>query len=148
MAVHAFLDLRNRIARTAQAPGHLAVQHAQIIGGDYRSPEEMAHEPIDEKSDVWPVGANIFGLLTGLFPYYEVWETEPIQELIYDGQKPYIDPRYKTRSYIEGRLVEIMEQTNHPWFVGTQFHPEYRSTVLNPHPLFVAFIKAAKTYSK
>jgi CTP synthase len=45
-------------------------------------------------------------------------------------------------------LVEIMEQTDHPWFVGTQFHPEYRSTVLNPHPLFVAFIKAAKTHSK
>jgi CTP synthase len=43
----------------------------------------------------------------------------------------------------ESGLVEIMEQTGHPWFVGTQFHPEYRSTVLNPHPLFIAFIKAA-----
>lgn len=40
-------------------------------------------------------------------------------------------------------LVEIMEQPAHPWFVGTQFHPEYRSTALNPHPLFIAFIKAA-----
>lgn len=45
-------------------------------------------------------------------------------------------------------LVEIMEQTDHPWFVGTQFHPEYRSTVLNPHPLFIAFIKAATEQSK
>jgi len=43
----------------------------------------------------------------------------------------------------ENGLVEIMEQPAHPWFVGTQFHPEYRSTALNPHPLFVAFIKAA-----
>ncbi len=43
----------------------------------------------------------------------------------------------------ENGLVEIMEQPGHPWFVGTQFHPEYRSTVLNPHPLFIAFIKAA-----
>jgi CTP synthase len=43
----------------------------------------------------------------------------------------------------ESGLVEIMEQADHPWFVGTQFHPEYRSTVLNPHPLFIAFIKAA-----
>ncbi len=43
----------------------------------------------------------------------------------------------------ESGLVEIMEQTGHPWFVGTQFHPEYRSTVLNPHPLFIAFIKAS-----
>jgi CTP synthase len=42
----------------------------------------------------------------------------------------------------ESGLVEIMEQSEHPWFVGTQFHPEYRSTALNPHPLFIAFIKA------
>lgn len=47
----------------------------------------------------------------------------------------------------ENGLVEIMEQTDHPWFVGTQFHPEYRSTVLNPHPLFIAFIKAAIEYT-
>jgi CTP synthase len=39
-------------------------------------------------------------------------------------------------------LVEIIELKDHPWFVGTQFHPEYKSTVLNPHPLFVRFIKA------
>ncbi|HDR68306.1 MAG TPA: CTP synthase [Bacteroidaceae bacterium] len=45
----------------------------------------------------------------------------------------------------ESGLVEIMEQEDHPWFIGTQFHPEYRSTVLNPHPLFVDFIKAAIT---
>ena len=40
-------------------------------------------------------------------------------------------------------LVEIMEIPDHKWFVGVQFHPEYRSTVLNPHPLFVDFIKNA-----
>ncbi|HNZ68282.1 MAG: CTP synthase [Prolixibacteraceae bacterium] len=40
-------------------------------------------------------------------------------------------------------LVEIMEIPAHKWFVGVQFHPEYRSTVLNPHPLFVNFIKNA-----
>ncbi|NOR34760.1 MAG: CTP synthase [Bacteroidales bacterium] len=45
-------------------------------------------------------------------------------------------------------LVEIMELPDHPWFVGTQFHPEYSSTALNPHPLFIAFIKAAIKYSK
>jgi CTP synthase len=39
-------------------------------------------------------------------------------------------------------LVEIIEIPNHPWFVGVQFHPEYKSTVVNPHPLFVAFVKA------
>jgi CTP synthase len=40
-------------------------------------------------------------------------------------------------------LVEIIELKNHPWFVGVQFHPEYKSTVLNPQPLFVRFIQAA-----
>jgi CTP synthase len=42
----------------------------------------------------------------------------------------------------DSELVEIIEIPGHPWFVGVQFHPEYKSTVLNPHPLFVAFIKA------
>jgi CTP synthase len=41
-------------------------------------------------------------------------------------------------------LVEIVEVEDHPFFIGTQFHPEYKSTVENPHPLFVAFVKAAK----
>lgn len=40
-------------------------------------------------------------------------------------------------------LVEIVEIPEHPWFVGVQYHPEYKSTVANPHPLFVAFVKAA-----
>ncbi len=40
-------------------------------------------------------------------------------------------------------LVEIVEVEDHPWFVGVQFHPEYKSTVENPHPLFVRFVKAA-----
>ncbi len=42
-------------------------------------------------------------------------------------------------------LVEIVEIDNHKWFVGVQFHPEYKSTVVNPHPLFVDFVKAAST---
>ena len=45
-------------------------------------------------------------------------------------------------------LVEIVEIEDHPWFVGVQYHPEYKSTVANPHPLFKAFIKAALNYQK
>jgi CTP synthase len=45
-------------------------------------------------------------------------------------------------------LVEIVEIAEHPWFVGVQYHPEYKSTVANPHPLFKAFIKAALDYQK
>ena len=45
-------------------------------------------------------------------------------------------------------LVEIIEIPNHDWFLGVQFHPEYQSTVENPHPVFVSFVKACKNKSK
>ncbi|MFA7184669.1 MAG: CTP synthase [Victivallales bacterium] len=44
----------------------------------------------------------------------------------------------------DGTLVEMVELTNHPWFVACQFHPEFKSRPLEPHPLFDGFIKAAK----
>lgn len=44
-------------------------------------------------------------------------------------------------------LVEIIELTNHPFFIGVQYHPELKSTVENPHPLFVHFVKAAKKHN-
>ncbi len=43
----------------------------------------------------------------------------------------------------ENNLVEIVEIPSHQWFIGVQFHPEYKSTVANPHPLFVSFVEAA-----
>ena len=46
----------------------------------------------------------------------------------------------------ESGLVEVIELNDHPWFIGTQFHPELKSTVLNPHPLFVKFVQAAHQY--
>jgi CTP synthase len=42
----------------------------------------------------------------------------------------------------ETGLVEIIELANHPFFIGVQYHPEYKSTVANPHPLFVNFVAA------
>ncbi len=45
-------------------------------------------------------------------------------------------------------LVEIIELTNHPFFIGVQYHPELKSTVENPQPIFVHFIKAAKAYAE
>ena len=46
------------------------------------------------------------------------------------------------------QLVEVVENTKHPWFIGVQFHPEYKSTVSNPHPLFVSFIKASLAHAQ
>lgn len=48
----------------------------------------------------------------------------------------------------EANLVEIVELKNHPYFIGVQFHPELKSTVLNPHPLFVRFVKAVLEVKK
>ena len=43
----------------------------------------------------------------------------------------------------DGRLVEIVEIEDHPWFLGCQFHPEFKSRPLQPHPLFIDFVRAA-----
>ena len=43
----------------------------------------------------------------------------------------------------DGALPEIIELKNHPWFIGVQFHPEFKSRPFTPHPLFSSFIKAA-----
>ena len=48
----------------------------------------------------------------------------------------------------DSNLVEIVEIPTLRWYIGTQFHPEYSSTVLKPHPLFMSFVKAAIGYLK
>ena len=45
--------------------------------------------------------------------------------------------------YPDTKLVEAVEVAEHPWYIGVQYYPQYNSTVLKPHPLFLAFIKAA-----
>ncbi len=47
----------------------------------------------------------------------------------------------------DNKLPEIIELKNHPWFIGVQFHPEFKYRPLNPHPLFSSFIKAAKSFN-
>ena len=48
----------------------------------------------------------------------------------------------------DGQLVEIVEIADHPWFLGCQFHPEFKSRPMNPHPLFASFIEAALAYKR
>ena len=48
----------------------------------------------------------------------------------------------------QGQLVEIIELANHPWFLGCQFHPEFKSRPFEPHPLFNKFIEAAAAYAR
>ena len=57
-----------------------------------------------------------------------------IKGLIFSGLSP------------DNKLPEIIELKNHPWFIAVQFHPEFKSRPLAPHPLFSSFIKAAKNH--
>ncbi len=81
---------------------------------------------------------------------YEAYNEEMINERHrhrYEFNNKYLE-EFKNAGMIpvginpETNLVEIVEIPSHKWFVGVQFHPEYRSTVINPHPLFISFIKA------
>ena len=82
---------------------------------------------------------------------YEAYKTEHIQERHrhrYEFNNDYKDEFEKNGMTCvgfnpESNLVEIVEIPKLRWYIGTQFHPEYSSTVLKPHPLFLSFIKAA-----
>ncbi|UAB74672.1 CTP synthase [Mesoflavibacter sp. SCSIO 43206] len=82
---------------------------------------------------------------------YDVYQSQDIKERHrhrYEFNSDYKEKieaaGLKTTGYNpETKLVEIVENPSHPWFVAVQYHPEYKSTVANPHPLFVAFVKAS-----
>jgi CTP synthase len=65
--------------------------------------------------------------------YREALET---QGLKFSGMSP------------DGKLPEIVEWSDHPWFIGVQFHPELKSKPFDPHPLFADFVRAAKENSR
>jgi CTP synthase len=107
-------------------------QKLEILGGTMRLGEQICVLEKDSKA-------------------YKIYQTETISERHrhrYEFNNDYIDMFEKNGLKIAGKdtktnLVEILEIPDHPWFITTQFHPEYKSTVLNPHPLFVDFIKTA-----
>jgi CTP synthase len=85
---------------------------------------------------------------TRAFNAYQQQEITERHRHRYEFNNTYLD-RFAEAGMVPGginpeqNLVEIMEILSHPWFVGVQFHPEYKSTVASPHPLFVAFIRAS-----
>ncbi|NIP29039.1 MAG: CTP synthase [Candidatus Dadabacteria bacterium] len=86
----------------------------------------------------------------------KIYETEEISERHrhrFEVNNNYRDRLEKGGLVLSGlspdnNLVEIIELKKHPWFIGCQFHPEFKSKPLKPHPLFSDFIKAALTYKK
>jgi CTP synthase len=87
---------------------------------------------------------------------YKVYQTELIKERHrhrYEFNSDYLEEFEKSGFIATGRnpntnLVEVFEDISHPFYVGVQFHPEYKSTVVKPHPLFVEMINAALIYQK
>jgi len=87
---------------------------------------------------------------------FEIYQNTKISERHrhrYEFNNEYLERLEKGGLKISGKnldtnLVEIVELEQHPWFVGVQFHPELKSTVENPHPLFVHFVKACQDYKK
>ena len=109
-----------------------------------------------EQNDVEDLGGT---MRLGVYPCkldktskaYECYENELIYErhrhryeFNNEYRKQIIESGMKiTGTSPDGRLVEIVEVEDHPWFVAAQFHPELKSRPNNPHPLFKAFVKAA-----
>lgn len=87
---------------------------------------------------------------------YDAYQNEQIEERHrhrFEFNNDYLDQFEQAGMKASGinpdsQLVEIIELEDHPWFVASQFHPEYKSTVAQPHPLFIDFVKAAGEYSK
>ena len=83
---------------------------------------------------------------------YSIYKKSTISERHrhrYEVNEKFIS-KFKNKGYIfsgmspNGLLPEVLESKSHRWFIGVQFHPELKSRPLNPHPLFVSFIKSCK----
>ncbi len=104
---------------------------------------------IDKKGGTMRLGAYPCHLEKGN-KVYDIYKKTNISERHrhrYEFNNKYVDEFRKAGMIPVGinpkaNLVEIIELSDHPWFIGVQFHPEYKSTVAEPHPLFVGFVKA------
>lgn len=112
-----------------------------------------AQKNISNKGGTMRLGAYPCKLIKGT-KVYDIYQQEEISERHrhrYEFNNEYLKQFEEAGVIAAGiyqkeNLVEIIENKNHPWFIGTQFHPEYSSTVLSPHPLFIAFVDAARKY--
>ncbi len=114
--------------------------------------EDQKH--IVNKGGTMRLGAYPCDLKRGSLAYQAYGRSKTIEERHrhrYEFNNKYLEKFEKAGMKFTGinpdsKLVEVMELEDHPWFVGTQYHPELKSTVLNPHPLFVKFVHATKEY--
>lgn len=117
---------------------------------DYRTQSVQKRDMACDKGGSMRLGAYPCKLEKGTYAY-AAYGTEEISERHrhrYEFNNRYKDTLKKAGLVIsglspDGELVEIVELKDHPWFLGCQFHPEFKSTPRKPHPLFTAFINAA-----
>ncbi|GHV72290.1 CTP synthase [Bacteroidia bacterium] len=110
---------------------------------------------IDKKGGTMRLGAYPCTLKTDSLAY-KIYKKKDISERHrhrYEFNNAYLPAFEKAGMVASGinsvsNLVEVMEIPKHPFFVGVQYHPEYKSTVVNPHPLFVAFVQATLSKEK
>ena len=114
-----------------------------------------AQKKVTAKGGTMRLGAYPCGIAEGTLTN-RIYETTLISERHrhrWEFNNAYLE-QYETAGMIasgknpESNLVEIVELTNHPFFIGVQYHPELKSTVECPHPVFVHFIKAAKEFAE
>ena len=116
--------------------------------------EDQKH--IIEKGGTMRLGAYECKLDKKSYLYTDVYKQEIVRERHrhrYEFNNKYLNDFEKKGLKAVGKnpdtnLVEIVQLNDHPWYVGVQFHPEYKSTVLNPHPLFVEFVRQILEYKK
>ncbi len=133
----------------------LGLTHANSTEMDIKTPDPVIdlmadQKEITDKGGTMRLGSYTCSMKRGSLAA-KVYHSENVNERHrhrYEFNNAYID-QYKAAGMVptginpDTNLVEIMEIPSHKWFIGVQFHPEYRSTVMNPHPLFVRFVKAA-----
>jgi CTP synthase len=126
--------------------------------------KETAHPVIDLMEEQKQVTAKGGTMRLGAYPCdikegtlaYTIYGTKHISERHrhrWEFNNKYIDDFEKAGMIPSGKnpgsgLVEIVELPNHPFFIGVQYHPELKSTVENPQPIFVHFVKAAKAFAE
>jgi CTP synthase len=117
---------------------------------DYRTGTVQLRDETTQKGGTMRLGANPCHLLPGSVARaaYGVDQVSERHRHRYEFNNTYKEVLEKAGMRFTGLnpggdLVEIVEIAEHPWFLGCQFHPEFKSRPLDPHPLFVAFIRAA-----
>ena len=112
--------------------------------GNNRAPEEYFDKPLNEKIDVYSYGNGVYGLLTGLWPFYTLNDDheEEVKEKIRKGETPFIDPRYRNRSLEEGILAGIIDAC---WAYDPDARPDMVSVVTK---LRLAKLEVDKQVSK